>query len=155
MFMKYLFTFYDRSMLYLLMQKLLIILLLATTAIISNIPYVFGAEESAKITNEDAQNVLKDVLPDVKILEVRPAKIQGLWEIAVEAKGQKGVIYLDSSRNFAVFGSVLDLKTKINLTQERTSELNKVDVSSIPLDDAIILGDKNAKYRVIVFNDPD
>lgn len=137
------------------MQKLLIILLLATTAIISNIPYVFGAEESAKITNEDAQNALKDVIPDVKIIEVRPAKIQGLWEIAVEAKGQKGVIYLDSSRNFAVFGSVIDLKTKTNLTQERTSELNKVDVSSIPLDDALVLGEKDAKYRVIVFDDPD
>ena len=137
------------------MQKLLIIFLLAISAIISNIPDVFGAEESAKITNEDAQTALKEVIPDLKIIDVRPAKIQGLWEIAVEAKGQKGIIYLDSSRNFAVFGSVIDVKTKTNLTQERTSELNKVDVSSIPLDDAIILGDKDAKYRVIVFNDPD
>jgi thiol:disulfide interchange protein DsbC len=137
------------------MRKLLIILLLATSTIILNIPDVFGAEESAKITNEDAQNALKEVIPDLKIIDVRPAKIQGLWEIALEAKGQKGVIYLDSSRNFAVFGSVLDLKTKTNLTQERTSELNKVDVSTIPLDDALILGDKDAKYRIIVFDDPD
>jgi len=137
------------------MQKLLIIFLLAISAIISNIPDVFSAEESAKITNEDARNALKEVIPEVNILDVRPAKIQGLWEIAVEAKGQKGIVYLDSSRNFVVFGSLIDVKTKTNLTQERTSELNKVDVSSIPLDDAIILGDKDAKYRVIVFNDPD
>jgi protein-disulfide isomerase len=155
MFMKIFFTFYYSSMLYLSMRKLFIILLLATTALISNIPDVFGAEESTKITNEDAQNALKDVIPDAKILDVRPAKIQGLWEIAVEAKGQKGIIYLDSSRNFAVFGSVIDLKTKTNLTQERTSELNKVDVSTIPLDDALVLGEKDAKYRVIVFDDPD
>jgi len=153
--MKIFFTFYYSSMLYLSMRKLLIILLLATSAIISNIPDVFGAEESAKITNEDAQNALKEVIADVKILDVRPAKIQGLWEIAVEAKGQKGIIYLDSSRNFAVFGSVIDLKTKTNLTQERTSELNKVDVSTIPLDDALVVGEKDAKYRVIVFDDPD
>jgi thiol:disulfide interchange protein DsbC len=137
------------------MQKLLIILLLATTVIISNIPDVFGAEESAKITNEDAQNALKEVIPDLKIIDVRPAKIQGLWEIAVEANGKKGIIYLDSSRNFAVFGSVIDVKTKTNLTQERTSELNKVDVSTIPLDDALVVGEKDAKYRVIVFDDPD
>ncbi len=142
-------------MLYLFMQKLLIILLLATTVIISNIPDVFGAEESAKITNEDAQNALKEVIPDLKIIDVRPAKIQGLWEIAVEANGKKGIIYLDSSRNFAVFGSVIDVKTKTNLTQERTSELNKVDVSTIPLDDALVVGEKDAKYRVIVFDDPD
>ena len=137
------------------MQKILIILLLATAAIISNIPCVFGAEESAKLTNEDAQTALKEIIPDVKIIEVRPTKIQGLWEIALEAKGQKGIIYLDSSKNFAVFGSLIDLNTKTNLTQERTSELNKVDVSSIPLDDALVLGDKDAKFRVIVFDDPD
>lgn len=153
--MKIFFTFYYSSMLYSFMRKLLIILLLATTAMISGIPDVFGAEESAKITNEDAQNALKEVIAEVKILNVRPAKIQGLWEIAVETKGQKGIIYLDSSRNFAVFGSIIDLKTKTNLTQESTSELNKVDVSSIPLDDALVLGEKDAKYRVIVFDDPD
>ena len=153
--MNFFFTFYYSSMLYSFMRKLLISLLLATTVIISNIPDVFGAEESAKITNEDAQNALKEVIPDVKILDVRPAKIQGLWEIAVEAKGQKGIIYLDSSWNFAVFGSVIDVKTKTNLTQERTSELNKVDVSTIPLDDALVVGEKDAKYRVVVFDDPD
>jgi thiol:disulfide interchange protein DsbC len=153
--MNFFFTFLYRSMLYFFMRKLLIILLLATIATVSNISYVFSAEESAKITNEDAQNALKEVIADVKILDVRPAKIQGLWEIAVEAKGQKGIIYLDSSRNFAVFGSIIDLKTKTNLTQDRTGELNKVDVSTIPLDDALVVGEKDAKYRVIVFDDPD
>jgi thiol:disulfide interchange protein DsbC len=142
-------------MVYLYMRKFLIILLGAITIIALNIPNVFGIEESAKITNEDAQNALKEAISDVKILDVRPAQIKGLWEIAIETKGQKGILYLDSSKNYAIFGSILDLKTKANLTQERFSELTKIDVSQIPIDDAIVVGDKEAKYRVIVFDDPD
>jgi thiol:disulfide interchange protein DsbC len=141
-------------MVYLCMRKFLIVLLAAITIIALNIPDAFGIEESAKLTNEDAQNVLKEAIPDVKILDVRPAQIKGLWEIAIETKGQKGILYLDFSKNYAIFGSILDLKTKANLTQERYIEINKVDVSKIPLDDALVMGDKDAKYRVIVFDDP-
>jgi thiol:disulfide interchange protein DsbC len=142
-------------MVYLCMRKFLIVLLAAITIIALNIPDAFGIEESAKLTNEDAQNVLKEAIPDVKIIDVRPAQIKGLWEIAIETKGKKGILYLDFSKNYAIFGSILDLKTKANLTQERYIEINKVDVSKIPLDDALVMGDKDAKYRVIVFDDPD
>jgi thiol:disulfide interchange protein DsbC len=141
-------------MVYLCMRKFLIVLLAAITIIALNIPDAFGIEESAKLTNEDAQNVLKEAIPDVKIIDVRPAQIKGLWEIAIETKGKKGILYLDFSKNYAIFGSILDLKTKANLTQERYIEINKVDVSKIPLDDALVMGDKDAKYRVIVFDDP-
>lgn len=141
-------------MIYFHMRKFYIILFcIITVTTLSIAPNIFGVEEG--LTKEGAQNALKEAIPDVKILEVRPAQIKGLWEIAIETKGQKGIIYLDSSQNYAVFGSILDLKTKANLTQERSIELNKIDVSQIPLDDALVLGDKNAKYRVIVFSDPD
>lgn len=108
-----------------------------------------------QITNADATTLLKEIIPDVKILEIGPALVKGLWEIAIETRGQKGIVYIDFSRNNIISGSILDIKTKANLTQERSSELNKVDVSQIPLDDALVMGDKDAKHRVIVFDDPD
>ena len=108
-----------------------------------------------QVTSEDVQNLLKGSYPDIKVLDVRPAQVKGLLEVAVESKGQKGVLYLDSSKNYIVSGSIIDIKTKTNFTQERHNEINKVDVSKIPLDDALVMGDKDAKYRVIVFDDPD
>jgi thiol:disulfide interchange protein DsbC len=142
-------------MVYFCVRKFLIILLATITIITLNIPNVFGIEESTKLTNEDAQNALKKVIPDVKILDVRSAEIKGLWEVVIETKGRKGIIYLDSSKNYAIIGSILDLETKANLTRERFLEINKADVSQIPLGDALVMGDKNAKHRVIVFDDPD
>jgi thiol:disulfide interchange protein DsbC len=50
---------------------------------------------------------------------------------------------------------LISIVDKKNLTQERLTELNKVDVSQIPLDDALVMGDQNARIRVIVFSDPD
>jgi len=101
------------------------------------------------------QNLLKERLPDIKVLEVRFAPIKGLWEVTIEKNGQKGIAYIDFSKKNIVSGSIFNIETKSNLTQERLIEINRVDVSQIPLDDAIVLGDKGAKYRVIVFDDPD
>jgi thiol:disulfide interchange protein DsbC len=108
-----------------------------------------------KISNEEAVNLLKENIPDVKVLEIRSAQVKGLWEFTLETKGQKGIAYIDFSKQYIISGSIFDIKTKSNLTQERFSEINKVDVSQIPLDDALVLGDKDAKYRVFVFSDPD
>jgi thiol:disulfide interchange protein DsbC len=114
-----------------------------------------GAETSEQPTSEDAQNLLKESFPDVKVLDVRPAQVNGLFEVVLEQNGQKGIIYIDSSKKYLISGSILDVKTKTNFTQERYNEINKVDVSKIPLDDALVMGEKDAKHRVVVFDDPE
>ena len=108
-----------------------------------------------KITNDEILNLLKEIIPGAKVLEARPSPVKGIWEIAIETKGQKGIVYFDFSKKYIVSGSVLNIETKANLTQERFAEINKVDVSQIPLDDALVMGNKDAKHRVIVFDDPD
>jgi hypothetical protein len=111
--------------------------------------------EKAIISKSEAQTLLKDLAPDLKVLEIRPAPVKELWEIAVQVGERKGLLYLDSSKKHFFQGAIIDLKTKANLTQDRMSELNKIDVSTIPLDDAIVMGDNKAKYKIIVFDDPE
>lgn len=108
-----------------------------------------------KITNEEALNLLKEGIPDVKVLEVGPAAVKGLWEIAIESRGQKGIAYVDFSKKYVVSGSILNLKIKTNLTGEKLYNLNKIDTSQIPLDNALLMGDKNASKKVIIFTDPE
>jgi len=108
-----------------------------------------------KITNDEILNLVRELIPDAKVLDVSPSFVKGIWEIAIEAKGQKGIVYVDFSKKYIVTGAILNVKAKTNVTQERLIEINKVDVSQIPLDDALLMGDKDAKLRVIVFDDPD
>ena len=108
-----------------------------------------------RITNDEILSLVKELVPDAKVLDVRTSFVKGIWEIAIEAKGQKGIIYVDFSKKYIVTGAILNVKAKTNVTQERLIEINKVDVSQIPLDDALVMGDKDAKLRIIVFDDPD
>ena len=109
----------------------------------------------SQIKKDNLLPQLKNLAPDIEILEMGDAPFGGLCEIAIETKGRKGVIYTDPSTKYIISGAIIDLTTKANLTQERLTELNKIDVSQIPLDNAILMGDKEAKHRVIVFTDPD
>jgi thiol:disulfide interchange protein DsbC len=100
-------------------------------------------------------NLIKEGFPDMKIIEVRPAPIKGLWEVAIETKGQKGIAYFDFSNKYIVSGSIFDIQKKTNLTGERLYNLNKIDISQIPLDNALLMGDKDASKKVIIFTDPE
>jgi len=125
--------------------------------ILSVAGYSFAGEktEEAALGKDEAEILLKDLAPDLKVLEVRPGPVKGLWEIAVQSGERKGLIYLDSSKKYFFQGAIVDLKTKANLTQERMGELTKVDTSTIPLVDTLVMGDKEAKHKIIVFTDPD
>ncbi len=107
------------------------------------------------LTEEGAKELLSNFVPDVKVLGVKPGPITGVWEVTLDTAGKKGLIYIDFSKKYLISGSFIDAKTKQNITKERFDSLNKVDVSEIPLGDALLLGKKDAKIKVIVFDDPD
>jgi thiol:disulfide interchange protein DsbC len=107
------------------------------------------------LTPHEARDLLKSLYPDVKVIEVGTSPVKASWEILIEAGKRKGLVYIDFSKKHALLGSIISIKERKNLTQERFAELNKVDVSQIPLEDAVVMGDPKARIRVIVFTDPD
>ena len=142
------------------MYKLLLSLVVAV--LLLPVSYSFGfstkGEDCSKchtLTKDDAAALLKDLIPNVKVLEVRVSPVRGMWEVDIESGGKKGPTYVDFSKKYLVAGSIIEIKGKKNLTQERLTEINKVDVSQIPLGDALVMGDKDAKHKVVVFDDPE
>jgi thiol:disulfide interchange protein DsbC len=103
----------------------------------------------------EAEALLKGVVPNPRILDIRMTPLKTMWEVDLESQGKKGLVYVDFTKRYLISGSIIDLTAKKNITQGRFSELNRVDVSKIPLGDAIVMGNKNAKHKVIVFTDPD
>ncbi len=113
-----------------------------------------GPSKCQKLSKEEVSALLKDMIPNLTVVEVRDAPVQSMCEITFESGGKKSVAYLDVSKKYIFGGSIIEIASKKNLTQARFEEINKVDVSQIPLDDALVMGDKNAKHRIIVFDDP-
>lgn len=111
------------------------------------------------ISKDEVQNILKKIkAPDAKILKIQMSPVRGLWEVAVEDKGKRGLFYVDFSKKYLISGSIVEVNAAINKTAERASELSKgrrIDITRIPLKDALLLGDIDATKKVIVFTDPD
>ena len=143
------------------MKKIIFFTLAALCVFIlsSNAIAFGGCEENClkchKLNETDAEKVLKQMVPDVKVSSVRMSPAKGLWEIALTSGGKKGIAYVDFSLENVIIGSIVQIKTKVNLTQERMMEMSKVDVSRINLDHALAMGNKDAKHKIVVFDDPD
>ncbi len=107
------------------------------------------------LSSGEAQQALKQLIPDIQVIDVRMSPARGLWEISLQTRGKKGIAYMDFSKENVIIGQIVKIKTKKNLTRSRLVELNTVDFARIPLDDALVLGAPDASYKVVVFADPD
>ncbi|TFG59983.1 MAG: DsbC family protein [Deltaproteobacteria bacterium] len=105
------------------------------------------------LTREEAENLLAGTVDNV--LSVKPSAVGGLWAVDVVKEGRKWPVYIDFSKNYLISGQVIRMSSKENVTESRSMRLNALDVSSIPIDDAIVIGNPEAKRRIIEFSDPD
>ncbi|MGB3400720.1 MAG: DsbC family protein [Candidatus Deferrimicrobiaceae bacterium] len=105
------------------------------------------------LTREDAAALLSGTVDNV--LKVEPSTVGGLWVVDIVKGGQKWPVYIDFSKKYLISGQIIRIATKENVTESRFQRMNTVDVSTIPLADAIVIGDPKAKRRVIEFSDPD
>ncbi len=104
------------------------------------------------LTRDEAVKILGSGVDNV--LSVRMSPVNGLWEVDVQKAGQRWPLYIDFSKEYVIAGQILQMSTKKNLTGNRILSMNRVDVSQIPLSGAIVVGKKDAKRRIIVFDDP-
>ncbi|MDH3384308.1 MAG: DsbC family protein [Deltaproteobacteria bacterium] len=109
--------------------------------------------ECHTLSPEEAGKILGNVVDNV--VGVLPGPFPGTWEVDVLKGGKKYPLYLDYSGKYLFNGQVIRMSDKENLTGLRYIDLNRVDVSAIPLADAIVIGRSDAKKRVVVFDDPD
>jgi len=96
-------------------------------------------------------------MAEAKVLAIRPSPVDGLWEVGVENKGQRFVIYVDSSKKYVTPGPFIDSVDQRNITRDRIDELEgerRIDVSRLSLDEALVVGKADAPIKVVVFTDP-
>lgn len=118
---------------------------------------VFGMSSLASattttLTKEAATQALQEMQGEV--VAVSPSEVPGLYLVTVKMQGKNIPLYLDASATYMFSGNVIDLKNRRNLTEDLFRKLNPADVSAIPLDDALTLGDPQAQQQIIVFTDP-
>lgn len=102
---------------------------------------------------QDAEKVkaaLRKTIPEVQVDAVRKTPYLGLYEVVVGGE----IYYTDDKAEFLVMGSIVNLKTKENVTELRQRQLNKVVFADLPLDSAVKIVRGNGSRKVAMFADP-
>ena len=107
-----------------------------------------GAQQDAVAERIKAE--LKKKIPEAQVDSVRKVPYGNLYEVVVGSE----LFYTDDKASFIVLGSIVDMKTRENVSELRMRQLNRVAFDTLPLDQAIKIVRGNGSRRVAVFADP-
>jgi thiol:disulfide interchange protein DsbC len=94
---------------------------------------------------------LTERLPNFPAIdEVSKTPIPGIFELRVG----NDVLYTDEQGQYVIQGSLIDTKTRTNLTEARIAKLSQIDFASLPLKDAILIKQGSGARKLVVFGDP-
>ncbi len=102
---------------------------------------------------QDVERVKSDLrkkFPEAQIDTVRKSGYGGLLEVT----GGGEVFYTDERTSFLLLGTLIDTKTRENVTEARVRKLSAVKFDSLPLESAIKVVRGNGSRRIAIFADP-
>ena len=107
----------------------------------------FAQNATEKKIKEDIQ---KQLGSRAKVDMVRATPLSGVYEISIG----NDVVYTDTQARYLIQGEIVDLKTGINLTEQRSNDLNRIRWADLPLNDAVKIVKGKGSRQLAVFVDP-
>ena len=95
---------------------------------------------------------LAERLPNLpKIDEISKTPMPGLFEVRFNGTD---LFYTDAQGNFLLQGSLIDTRSRVDLTEQRVNKLTAIAFADLPIKDAFTLVRGNGKRKMAVFEDP-
>ena len=112
---------------------------------------LMSAAAAAQADEAAIRKNLAERLPNFpKIDEVSKTPIPGLYEVRVGTD----LYYADEQGNHLIQGSIIDTRTRTDLTEARIDKLTAIDFSALPLKDAMLIKQGSGARKLVVFADP-
>lgn len=110
-----------------------------------------AAEKPADPDLVALRNQLQQVFPGLPANAITRTPINGVVQVIYGPN----VIYLSDDGRYALQGSLIDLQTNTNLTEDVKNDLRAKILSQIPESEMVIFAPKNPKHTITVFTDID
>ncbi|MGM9489650.1 DsbC family protein [Ideonella sp. YS5] len=109
------------------------------------------AHQVAEATSAEAMaRQLRAQYPTTRIDSVTPSPVPGLYEVVMG----KNVAYVEPTGRYFVFGRVWDMQQRRDTTADRLGAIDKVDVSSLPREQALTWTRGTGRRVLHVLADP-
>lgn len=137
----------------------------AVTIVVASSSYAMAKEgcggECASchtLAPKEATELLKKI--GGTVTSVRPSPAKGLFELLVEKDGQKGVIFMDYGKKHLIQGVVFNMEKMEQVIAHKNElpqpkQITSVDVKTIPVASAVVIGNPKGSKKLYVFTDPD
>src|SRR5262245_49244068 len=89
------------------------------------------------------RDTLRERFKEIEIVDVKPSPIPGIYEVFTA----DSIAYSDATGNYVFIGSLMDTRTRTNLTADRVNQRNAVAFDTLPLGQAIKVVKGNGKRR--------
>jgi thiol:disulfide interchange protein DsbC len=113
-----------------------------------------AAPAAAQTTAQEAalRKSLADRIPSLpKIDEISKSPIPGLYEVRIG----HDIYYADEKGDHLIVqGSIIDTRTRTNLTEARIDKLTAIEWDALPLKDALVIKQGTGQRKLAVFVDP-
>lgn len=107
--------------------------------------------EAGDAATAQVLQTLKETYRGTRFTSVRPSDVAGIYEVVMGTR----VAYTDATGRYFLFGRLVDMQTQEDLTAQRTSELQRVELSSLPLEHAVKTVRGKGERVLYVFEDPE
>jgi thiol:disulfide interchange protein DsbC len=94
---------------------------------------------------------LQRVIPNVTLDEINPSPVDGLSEVLIGPQ----VYYVTNDGKYLIKGSLIDLKTRVDLSEERRKSVRLAAINGIGEDKMIIFAADKPQHTITVFTDID
>lgn len=102
------------------------------------------------LSTESIRKSFAERFPGIEIANIKPTPFPGLFEVQIGMD----LLYTDASVSYILQGSLVDAKTRKDLTAQRLEQLSQVSFSALPLELAIKQVKGDGARKMAVFEDP-
>lgn len=108
---------------------------------------------SASANEAAIRKALEPKLGGASIEAVQPAPVKGLYEVRFRTADGVQILYTDAEARHVIQGSIFELRSGRDLTEERLRKLSAIDFASLPLDQAVKIRRGSGKRVLAIFSD--
>lgn len=97
------------------------------------------------------QKNLKTNFPDIPVNSVNTTQFKDIYEVYMGGR----IVYTNDDAKYFLVGNLIDLPNQVNITEQRQQVLSSIDVSKLPLNQAIKKVKGKGQRVIYLFSDPD
>lgn len=112
--------------------------------------FIAAPAHADKVTDGLKTTLQQRLGSDAVIKEISKTPIPGIYEVFVGSQ----IIYVDATGRYALLGNMVDTQNSVNLTEQRLSDLNRIDFATLDLSNAIKYVKGSGARKIAVFADP-